>query len=268
MNKYILFAGALLILVGGFYAFNNYIYQEKQGDDTEMVTDEVIDYDTFTDTTAGIMFEYKTAPDGYVVDDLSAFIGADDTSVVKVFRIINEQEKIELETSEGGREGPPVITVMVFENMLKQSASMWVDSNPRYSNIEFAIGDIDRDAVVGGANAVRYRSDGLYQNENAVVAHGAYMYLFSGAFFEEGSTIHTDFKKLIDTVTFIPTDTAPAGVPQAKINPQVACESALMYMTFESGDDADAFVTACVQGKHPEVIERYINDMGMDGAVI
>lgn len=59
------------------------------------------------------------------------------------------------------------------------------------------------------------------------------------------------------------------GVPtQGKINPQVACESALVYMTFENGAAADAFVAECVAGEHPEVIERYINEMGIDGAQI
>ena len=50
--------------------------------------------------------------------------------------------------------------------------------------------------------------------------------------------------------------------PQAKIDPRVACESALAYTTFSSGEEADVFVRDCIDGKHPEVIERYIQDMG------
>ena len=56
--------------------------------------------------------------------------------------------------------------------------------------------------------------------------------------------------------------------PQAKIDARVACESALAYMTFPSGEEADIFVTDCIDGKHPDVIERYISDMGLDGATI
>lgn len=266
--KYIVILAIPLILIGGFFALNSYIYQEKQADDEEVAIDATQDYQTYTNTTSGIMFEYKTAPDGYVVDDLSSFIGIEDTSVIQVLRVMNEREKIELENSEGGREGPPVITVMVFENNMKQTASQWVDATPRYSNIQLALGEVDRDAVVAGANAVRYRTDGLYQADNVVVAHGAYMYHFIGAFLEEDSIIHQDFKKLVDSVTFIPTDTMPITAPPAKIDPQVACESALAYMTFANGDDADAFVTACVHGEHPEVIERYRQNMGLDGATI
>ncbi len=57
-------------------------------------------------------------------------------------------------------------------------------------------------------------------------------------------------------------------IPQAKINVRVACESALMYTTFTDGVAAEAYIEECVEGKHPDVIERYISDMGVDGAVI
>lgn len=57
-------------------------------------------------------------------------------------------------------------------------------------------------------------------------------------------------------------------MPAGKIDVRVACESALMYMSFMDGASAEAFVAECVEGEHPEVIERYINDMGVDGAMI
>lgn len=57
-------------------------------------------------------------------------------------------------------------------------------------------------------------------------------------------------------------------MPQGKIDVRVACESALMYTTFTDGAAADAFIEECVAGEHPEVIERYISDMGFDGATI
>ena len=56
--------------------------------------------------------------------------------------------------------------------------------------------------------------------------------------------------------------------PQAKINIQAVCESSLMYTSFTDGAAADAYVAECVEGKHPDVIQRYIDDMGLDGAMI
>jgi len=61
---------------------------------------------------------------------------------------------------------------------------------------------------------------------------------------------------------------AEVGRPTAKIDVRVACESALMYTSFVDGAAAEAYVAECVEGKHPEVIERYINEMGVDGATI
>ena len=56
--------------------------------------------------------------------------------------------------------------------------------------------------------------------------------------------------------------------PQAKINIQAVCESSLMYTSFTDGAAADAYVAECVEGKHPDVIQRYIDEMGLDGAMI
>jgi hypothetical protein len=49
--------------------------------------------------------------------------------------------------------------------------------------------------------------------------------------------------------------------PQAKIDVKVACESALMYTTFADGVAADAYVTECIEGKHPDVIDKYIESL-------
>lgn len=56
--------------------------------------------------------------------------------------------------------------------------------------------------------------------------------------------------------------------PQGKIDVRVACESALMYTTFADGAAADVFIEECIAGDHPEVIERYLSDMNVDGAMI
>jgi hypothetical protein len=60
----------------------------------------------------------------------------------------------------------------------------------------------------------------------------------------------------------------PVPRPQAKIDVRIACESALTYTSFTDGAAAEAYVAECIEGKHPEVIERFISDMGVDGAVI
>ncbi|MEN9390265.1 MAG: hypothetical protein RLZZ283_365 [Candidatus Parcubacteria bacterium] len=61
-------------------------------------------------------------------------------------------------------------------------------------------------------------------------------------------------------------DPAPAS---AKLNINAVCEGALAYMTFPDAAAADLFVAECKEGKHPEVIEQYKEQMNLgDGATI
>lgn len=60
-----------------------------------------------------------------------------------------------------------------------------------------------------------------------------------------------------------------ADASQGKINIDEVCNGALAYMTFTDGASADAFVSECKEGKHPEVIEKYKADMNLGaGAAI
>jgi len=55
----------------------------------------------------------------------------------------------------------------------------------------------------------------------------------------------------------------PMPAAQGKLNINAVCEGALAYMTFTDGASADAFVSDCKEGKHPEVIERFKADMNL-----
>jgi hypothetical protein len=67
--------------------------------------------------------------------------------------------------------------------------------------------------------------------------------------------------KGIFTVTRILEEMQPA---QGKIDINAVCEGALAYMTFESGEASEKFVAECKEGKHPEVIEQWKQQMGID----
>ena len=54
----------------------------------------------------------------------------------------------------------------------------------------------------------------------------------------------------------------------AKLNIDVICQDALAYMSFPDAEAADTFVRECKEGKHPQVIERYKEEMNLDGATI
>lgn len=54
---------------------------------------------------------------------------------------------------------------------------------------------------------------------------------------------------------------------QAKINIEAVCNGALAYMTFADGKSADLFVKDCIDGKHPEVIEKFKADLNLNAGV-
>lgn len=54
-----------------------------------------------------------------------------------------------------------------------------------------------------------------------------------------------------------------------KLNTDVICEGALSYMSFPDSASANKFVTECKEGKHPEVIKKYMDKMNIpSGAAI
>ncbi len=60
----------------------------------------------------------------------------------------------------------------------------------------------------------------------------------------------------------------PAPVQgQGKLNINVICDEAIIYMTFTDGESAERFVAECKQGKHPQVIEDYKIRMGLGSEV-
>jgi hypothetical protein len=66
----------------------------------------------------------------------------------------------------------------------------------------------------------------------------------------------------------VPVDEINTGA-QGKIDINAVCEGALAYMSFTDGASAEVFVQECKEGKHPEVIEKFIQDMNLgDGANI
>lgn len=72
-----------------------------------------------------------------------------------------------------------------------------------------------------------------------------------------------------ETPMVLPEDGVAPGGQQVKINIDEVCASALTYMTFTDGAAAEAFIQECKEGKHPDVIERYFEQMGVpNGATI
>lgn len=154
---------------------------------------------TYSSAELGIEFAYPGGPEGYVVQEASG--AASTTDFKRAILLVRTADTLEA-PPEGG-EGPPIMAVFVFANPNKQQPRVWADSYTEFSNINLAIGEV-REAIVGGANAIRYRGDGLYTSDVTVVAHGDSMYVIAGQFMDENSKIHRDYEPLLASIRFIP----------------------------------------------------------------
>ena len=248
-KTYIIFIAIIALLVLGYVAFITIGTPVEQQSGPASYKNEAL----------GLTFAYRAGPNGYVVEESTPA----DTTQPLVRSIVLIRSEDAAKGMPAGGEGPATITVSVYKNEKKQWPQTWADENPQYSNINLKQGAVS-EAVVGGANAIRYMADGLYASENVVVAHGEYIYVLSGMFMDENSTLRKDFAPLVESVAFIPTPTT-----QAKINIDAVCQGALAYMTFPDAASAEVFVAECKEGKHPEVIEQYKAQMNLgDGATI
>lgn len=213
------------------------------------------------DEAFGFWFEYRKGPDGYVTIENNESLHEDFVTGINLF---NKKEYEEFQNSLDAREGPTSMGLRVYQNPQKKFASVWAMENSGETNISLALGE-SNEAVVGGANAEHFIADGLYPIDTYVVASGEHIYVLTGSYLDQKDSIYNDFQKLVSSFTFIPTVN---NLPQGKIDVKTACESALAYMSFMNGEEAEAFVEACINGEHPEVIERYVEDMGWDGRSI
>jgi hypothetical protein len=211
----------------------------------------------------GLTFSYPGGEEGYVILELTEGLG--EPKPVRALRLLPASDYLDEQSRVAG-EGSPAWLITVYQNDQMLQPANWAEKNPLISNISLALGSLT-ETTVGGANAVTYRTDGLYPAQVYVVAHASLIYVVNVSFMDEQSRTYVDYKAWIDSFTFSPIE--PVSAPMTgKLNPKVVCESALMYTTFTDGEAADAFVADCIAGKHPEVFERYIQDSGLDGATI
>lgn len=264
MNKNIILGGVLLLLViiGGVT-----IYQLTQREPEVVVVQSTEDINSPTDSNLsvardavlGYEFNYQDGQEGYVTFEDT---NSDNPDFVSGIILADWEEYEEFTTSTDVREGPPTMNVRVYNNPQSLTASQWLTEHG--SEVNYATVSKEEATTVAGVPAIYLLTDGLYQTNTYVVAHNNHIYILSGSYIDVNDQINSDFEVLVESFNFID---KPA-MPQGKIDPAAACKHALTYMLFQSGEDADTFIAECEAGEHPEVIDRYIESLGVDGAII
>lgn len=129
----------------------------------------------------------------------------------KVYLIMDTQEYVSFQATTSDGETPPSVSIFVFE-MPTLSAEVeaagraarlqaWAELYPQYSSITLRTEDPEP-IKLDGATALRYRTDGLFQQEVHLVSYQSRVYVFTGQFDDESDAIRAMYTELIRSVTF------------------------------------------------------------------
>lgn len=110
-------------------------------------------------------------------------------------------ERDNLPLPEAG-EGPPAITIDIYQNNLDSlSAETWI-KNSSQSNFKLSPEGRLATTTVGGEEALSYRWSGLYEGTTVVVAKPDWIYAFTVTYLSPGDQIVQDFVRMRESIRF------------------------------------------------------------------
>ncbi len=194
----IIVAVVLVVLVGGFYIFNSDRLNEKEVDEAPIV-DVIVPTAPYVSETYGFQFNYPVGADGYLLAE--PIVASPAEGAAKTILLVHADD-VELYTNPPiGGEGPPAISIYVFNNINKQRPQAWAEAQLAYSNLGLALSEIE-ETTVDGALAIRYRADGLYPSNTTVITNGSWVYVVSGSYRDETAPTYRDYDTLLSSITF------------------------------------------------------------------
>ncbi len=187
MNKNIFIALGLVVLVavGGYY-----FLQQDRPVMLPPVPDGP-DAKEYSSTEYGISFPY---PIGYTLMEY------DEGNAERMMHSIVMVD--EAYVNSPGTEGPPALTMTIFENPEDQSIEDWIKGNS-YSNYKLSRDETLEPGMVDGKPALFYTYDGLYASAAVVTAHNGRIYMFTVGWLDTEDRIRIDFSSILDRVTFL-----------------------------------------------------------------
>lgn len=184
MSKVILaVAGAAVLITGGFFVLNNYIYEEKQVDG-ETPGIELATY-------ANPEFSMRHSEEYIAVEPAE---GAE-TRVAVSFYLKEDWE--EFQRAPENREGPVAVTVEMFLNEEGLSPEAWAASDSR-SNLPLGSGDYVA-VEVNGVRGIAYGWSGLHEGLSVALGKEQKIYVVSVTYLSLDERIVNDFPGFLET---------------------------------------------------------------------
>lgn len=146
----------------------------------------------YQSSTQGIRFEY---PNSYELTQER------ERDAERPWHVIVLADRDTVPAPENG-EGPPVIAMVIIDNVENQSLEEWVRTST-FSNFQLSGGGELASTTVDGEDAITYRYSGLYETEAIAAVQGGKIYLFSVGWLDENDRIRQDFESILASVDFI-----------------------------------------------------------------
>lgn len=181
MKSHLLLGAAILIAIGIFWFTRP----------TEPVANPNLSgMQAYSNTTYGISFSY---PDTYELKEVDA-----PGSELRAHHAIVLISKADLPLPTNG-EGPPSITIDMYQNNLdKQTTEDWI-RNTSASNFKLGEGRLAT-TTISGMPALSFRWSGLYEGTTIAIADEKWVYAFTVTYLEMGADIIQDFVAIRDSV--------------------------------------------------------------------
>lgn len=143
---------------------------------------------TYMSPAYGIVFAY---PDTYALQEREVGNGE------RYHYTITLIDKEALANVPQNGEGPPAITIDIFQNNLDQlGIEAWVRGTS-FSNFKLSPDGLISSTAVAGVPALTYAWDGLYRGESVVFAHNDNILMAGVQFLDRTDQIVTDFYSLL-----------------------------------------------------------------------
>ena len=213
MNKKTsLIIAAVLLLVTAVV-----VYQMVQTKNTNEAADAALQKEVNNDDL-GLAFSYKSGPDGFTLVEPPA----EQKGILKAYLLLPTKAYEEYKTREVPGEAPAGMNVFVFTHeeepaepiaVTTDGASTtppadrmtrlqeWATTNTTITSFTSAKAAPET-VEVDGLKMLKYKADGLYQQEIYLASYKNQIYMFVGQYNEETDMTYTEFQNLMGTVSF------------------------------------------------------------------
>ena len=206
-NSLILVAVLVIVIAAVAYQI---VQTRNSNEAAEAALEQTVENDML-----GLSFSYMGGPDGFTLVEPPA----EQKGILKAYLLLPTKSYQEYKTQEVPGEAPASMNVFVFTHEENQATSTptdasstaradrmtrlkeWATTNATITSFTNAKSEPET-VEIDGLKMLRYKADGLYQQDIYLASYKNQVYMFVGQYNEESDMTYTEFQKLMQTVSF------------------------------------------------------------------